>query len=77
VPSIAPGIVSLGLGNQFTTLAEVARGVAGQNGLWTVSLLAPAGLPVGTPLWLQCIAFDPINATLPLPVTNVPRLTVF
>jgi hypothetical protein len=77
VPSILPGVVSLGLGNNFTTVAEVTRGIGGPDGLWTVSLLAPAGLPVGTAIWLQCIALDPLNPTLPLEVTAAPRMTVF
>jgi hypothetical protein len=76
VPSVLPGIVSLGIGSQFTTVAEVSRGTGGSNGLWTVSLLAP-GIPVGAQVWLQCIAFDPVNPTLPLAVTNVSQVTVF
>ncbi|MEQ1634736.1 MAG: M12 family metallopeptidase, partial [Planctomycetota bacterium] len=70
-PSIAPGIVSLGIGNNFSSYGEVSIGLADASGLWTTSLQGPPGLQSGTSIWLQVVTFDLANFTLPLSTTNV------
>ncbi len=77
VPSVAPGIVSLGLGNNFTSYGEVAIGIADASGLWTVNLQGPTGVGSGRQIWLQTVVFDPANFTLPLSSSNVLAVRVF
>ena len=77
IPSVAPGIVSLGLGNNFTSYGEVAIGISDASGLWTVNLQGPAGVGSGRQIWLQTVVFDPANFTLPLSSSNVLAVRVF
>ncbi len=76
LPSVAPGIVALGIGSQFATIGEVARGVGPANGDLTFSLRAPASFPAGLRLWMQSVVYDPNNVQLPLSVSNVLPVTV-
>ncbi len=76
-PSVAPGIVSLGIGANFTSYGEVAIGLSDASGLWNVSLQGPGGLASGTSIWLQAVVFDPANFTLPLSASNVLPVRVF
>ncbi len=76
-PSVAPGIVSLGIGNNFTSYGEVAIGTSDASGLWTVNLQGPAGVGSGRQIWLQTVVFDPANFTLPLSASNVLAVRVF
>jgi len=77
LPSVAPGIVSLGIGNNFTSYGEVAVGISDASGLWTVNLQGPTGVGSGRQIWLQSVAFDPANFTLPLSASNVLAVRVF
>ncbi len=76
-PSVAPGIVSLGLGAGFSTYDAIAIGLADASGLLTVNLTGPRGLVPGTSIWLQAVAFDLANFTLPLSATNVLSVRAF
>lgn len=76
-PSVAPGIVSLGIGTNFTTYGEVGLLPADASGLATFSLQGPTGLPSGTSIWLQAVAYDLANFTLPLSSSNVLPVRVF
>jgi hypothetical protein len=76
-PSIASGIVSLGIGNNFSAYGEVATGIADASGQWLTNLTGPSGLPSGTSIWLQAVSFDLANFTLPLAVTNVLPVRAF
>jgi hypothetical protein len=76
-PSVAPGIVSLGIGANFTSYGEVAIGFSDASGLWNVNLQGPSGLVSGTSIWLQAVVFDPANFTLPLSASNVLPVRVF
>ena len=77
LPSVAPGIVSLGIGNNFTSYGEVAMGLSDASGLWTVNLQGPSGVGSGRQIWLQTVVFDPANFTLPLSASNVLAVRVF
>lgn len=75
-PSIAPGIVSLGIGSNFTDLVQLSFLVTGGNGAATFPLVLPAEVPAGLILFTQLIAFDPASLSLPLAVSNVLRSEV-
>lgn len=77
VPSVAPGIVTLGIGNNFTTYGQVAIVAADASGVASFSLQGPPGLPAGTSVWLQAVAYDLANFTLPLSSSNVLPVRVF
>ncbi|MGE3172616.1 MAG: M12 family metallopeptidase [Planctomycetota bacterium] len=77
VPSSLPGVVSLGLGSQFTTLFEITAGVGNASGQWTVNLQGPRGLAPGQQIWLQSVVYDPLQFTLPLASSNVLMVRVF
>lgn len=77
LPSVAPGIVTLGIGNQFTTYGQVAIVAADASGVANFSLQGPPGLPAGTSVWLQAVAYDLANFTLPLSSSNVLPVRVF
>jgi len=77
LPSVSPGILSLGIGNNFTTVFEVTRGIGIANGEWTVNLRAPSTMPAGLHFWLQSVVYDPANIQLPLSSSNVLAVTVF
>lgn len=76
-PSVAPGIVSLGIGNNFTTYGEVGLLTADASGLATFGLQGPPGLPAGTSIWIQAVVYDLANFTLPLSSSNVLPVRVF
>ncbi|MBK8097375.1 MAG: serine hydrolase [Planctomycetes bacterium] len=74
-PSIAPGIVALGIGAQFSDL--IVSSSVGFDATKRTALLALPPLPPGAPIYAQTAAFDPgsINP-LPLQTTNVRRITL-
>jgi len=75
-PSFASGLVSLGIGSNFTDLLQLGFLVAGGNGSAVASLSLPPDTPPALVLFTQLIAFDPTNLTLPLAVSNVVRSEV-
>lgn len=76
-PSILPGIVSLGIGNQFQALAPFATGVGAPSGQFTFGVRMPPTVPSGAIVWMQGISYDLQNLTPPLKVTNFGSVRVF
>jgi hypothetical protein len=76
LPSAAPGLISLGLGNGFTDLVQMPFLVAGPDGAAGYGVSLPADAPVGAFLYWQLITFNPASLTLPLEVSNVVRTEV-
>jgi hypothetical protein len=76
LPSSAPGLISLGIGNGFTDLVQLGFLVAGGNGAASYGLGMPPDTPVGLVVFSQLVTFDPANLTLPLEVSNVVRSVV-
>jgi hypothetical protein len=69
-PSVAPGLLSLDLGNQFQSLVLLASTTVPSAG-WFELQVPIAGLPLGTPLYLQAAALDPGSGSLPLATSGV------
>lgn len=76
-PSLAPGLVSLGIGNGFTDLIQLSFLVAGANGAASYGLAMPAEAPPGLIVFTQLVVFDPTTFALPLDSSNVVRSVVF
>jgi hypothetical protein len=78
LPSVVPGLVSLGLGNNLTN--HVLLGVFGVDPLkgWTLVQIAPGStqLPFGTQVLMQAVLVDTTNSVAPFPVTNLQSVTV-
>ena len=75
LPSVIPGTVSLGLGNNFTNMV-VLPVFADATGTAEVILTFPTFI---TQLWTywQAVTFDPNNLTLPIETSNQTRVVVF
>lgn len=77
-PSVLPGVISLGLGNQFQTLAVLRGPVVGDNLGWArFYFTVPNGVPATTNLWFQSIVLDPNSLTVPISASNVLTARVF
>lgn len=77
-PSVLPGVIALGLGSQFTTMQPVVGPqLSDPRGLLNSTLVVPLTVPTGARIWLQCIAYDLGNLTLPVPVSNLVQGTTF
>jgi CubicO group peptidase (beta-lactamase class C family) len=73
-PSVSPGIVTLGLGNQWTDL--ITSPVVTFDPVTGIATLPIPPLPWPA-VWLQAAALDPASATpFPLPTTNVRQVQV-
>ena len=68
IPSVAPGIVSLDIGNGFTTLFALGSVVVAPTGYTQVSI-PTVGLPPLTTFYVQSVGL-PSPLTLPVPVSN-------
>lgn len=77
LPSTIPGVISLGLGNQFTSAITIITGIGGINGMLVINLTVPLAVPAGTRMWLQSIVFDPANLTLPIRNSTVAEVRIF
>lgn len=75
-PSVAPGLISLGVGNGFTDLTQMPFLVAGPNGAAQYGVSLPPEAPVGAFLYWQLITFNPANPVLPLEVSNMVRTEI-
>ena len=77
VPSILPGIVSLGIGSNFSDLNSIPMPVPNAAGVTQVSFTVPT-VPGGGTAYLQMAAVNATNpfAFLPLPVSTVSSVTV-
>ncbi|MEZ5967108.1 MAG: M12 family metallo-peptidase [Planctomycetota bacterium] len=75
-PSVAPGVIDLGIGNNFTDLIQLGFLVAGSNGAASYGLSMPLETPPGLIVFTQLLAFDPTSITLPLATSNVVRSEV-
>jgi len=77
-PSVIPGVISLGLGNQFQTLAILRGPVVGDAQGWARFFFpVPNSVPVNTNLWFQSIVLDPNALTVPISASNVLTARVF
>jgi hypothetical protein len=77
-PSTIPGIVNLGIGDNFTLIYwDIGTRGHDQNGVATFPLLFPTILSSPMTLWFQAIHYDPTNLTLPLETTGVFQTSVF
>jgi hypothetical protein len=74
--SSIPGLVTLGIGNGFTDLLQIASLVANSHGEAAISLTAPGTLPPGLKLYWQAVTYDPANIVLPLEVSDVQPSTL-
>jgi hypothetical protein len=72
LPSSIPGVVQLGLGNQFQTLFTLAGPVtANASGLLTSTLVVPTAAGPNLFVYLQSIVYDPANLALPITTSNL------
>jgi hypothetical protein len=76
-PSTIPGVISLGLGSQFTTLGQLAAGVSGPTGVLVVPVTVPTSVPTNTNFWVQSIVFDPNNLTVPITTSALAQVRTF
>lgn len=77
-PSVIPGVVSLGLGSQFQTLAVLRGPVVGDAQGWArFFFTVPNTVPANTNLWFQSIVLDPAALTVPVSASNVLTARVF
>jgi hypothetical protein len=76
-PSTFPGIVDLGIGNNFSRLIQVKLRQVGTDGAHLFQVTLPPTFPRPGVLHWQMLTFDGDNATLPLEVSNVQSVTIF
>lgn len=77
LPSVVPGIVSLGIGNQFATLLTVGSVQGNTAGVATINIQVPSTVPPNVSFHLQALLFDAANPVPPLPVSNVLQVRTF
>jgi hypothetical protein len=75
-PSVLPGVYNLGIGNGFQTVIPVLYLNHGLNGTASWKVVFPTTLPMAT-VYLQALSVDPARPTLPFPVTNVLKISIF
>ncbi|MHC4077551.1 MAG: S8 family peptidase, partial [Planctomycetota bacterium] len=75
-PSVLPGVYNLGIGNGFQTVIPVLYLNHGLNGTASWKVVFPTTLPMVT-VYLQALSVDPARPTLPFPVTNVLKVSIF
>lgn len=76
-PSSLPGIISLGIGNNFSDLVFVGNVPSGTNGNGLKVVFVPLSIPAGTTLYWQAGSIDPGNPMLPIEVSNVDSKMIF
>ena len=76
LPSVAPGVVSFGIGNNFSQLFDVGTAAADAAGQIQFNLTVPGSVGLGTVLYWQALTVNVNNLTLPLETTNVASNTV-
>jgi len=69
-PSVIPGVVNLGIGNQFSILIPFGTFVGNKVGYASLRWVVPFGLAGKTFHW-QAVVLDPKNVKFPLEVTKV------
>ena len=69
-PSVLPGIVSLGIANNFTALFDLGYTQANTAGQGQASVTFPTSIATGQ-YYFQAIAFDANQLTVPLETSNV------
>ena len=70
LPSDLPGLLSLGIGNNFSNLFQLAQLPIDADGHASLSL-SVSGVPTGTTIYLQAAVWDVSSGVLPLVSTNV------
>jgi len=73
LPSVAPGVVSLGIGDQFTSIFYFKRGYLPQKA-WGAVDVSLVGIAPGTKLYFQAAHHD--DATNQFMVSSVQSVTV-
>lgn len=76
-PSVLPGIVTLGLGNAFSSLYVVGDLPAANDGLVLTQLIVPTIVPSQIVFYWQAVTYDPNNLVAPLETSNVAMSTTF
>lgn len=76
LPSVLPGIVNLGIADNFTALFTIGFYPLNGDGYALVPFTFPTSIPTGN-YYIQGIHLDPLNITLPLESTNVLSFLVF
>ena len=75
IPSTAPGLVDLAIGNSFSTLLLLSTSVIPAEA-WNASSFGFSGLPIGLDLHFQGAVLDGLTLLPPLGETNVETGTV-
>ncbi len=75
-PSVLPGVYNLGIGNGFRAVVSVVFLDNGLGGTADWKVVFPTTLPAIT-VYLQALSVDPASLTLPFPVTNVLKISIF
>ena len=71
-----PGVVTLGIGTNFTTafkLLALHTGPSQSTASWTFQ---PFGIPIGTTYYLQSVVLGPSSPGLPVSVSNVHEVSI-
>ncbi len=77
-PSSIPGIVSLGIGNQFAVLFSVGISTGDATGTSRISVTLPVGAPSGLNIFFQALSAAPgPNPMVPVPASNVHTSRIF
>ncbi len=75
-PSVLPGLVSLGIGNNFLKLIDLGVTTVSPASGYTRRLIPLAGVPVGTQFFVQAAVISSVLSVLPAVETNVQSGTV-
>lgn len=75
VPSVLPGLISLGIGSGLTTLTSLGAKAIEPKG-WVEFPVPVPLLPLGALVYLQGAELDPVGPTLPLLTTGVGSFVV-
>ncbi len=77
MPSSFPGIVDLGIGDNFARLIQVELVQVGTDGAHTFTINMPASFPRPGVLHWQLVTLDGNNPAFPLEVSNTQTITIF
>lgn len=76
LPSVIPGIIDAGIGNNLTDLFSLGTFVVNAATGWALASGPISGVPLGTKLYFQSGTLDPFLPALPLTMTNIESGTV-
>jgi hypothetical protein len=75
VPSVLPGFVSFGIGNNFAELLQLVTLITNNRGQASLTLTFPTSMPA-IPVYFQTVNLDPFAPVLPLETSNVHGIAV-